>query len=156
MFLLLFAVWLILNGKITTEIIIIGLLLSALIYLFTCKTCGISPKKELRALTLTPLAFLLVATLFWEIIKASCNVLKIVLAPSKRAKPCVTVFKPLLKTDLANAVLASSITLTPGTITVSVEKGSFTVHCLRDEYADTLDNWIILKILRRMEALHEA
>ena len=48
MFLLLFALWLILNGRITLEVCIFGVVICALIYLFMCKFMNFSIKKDLR------------------------------------------------------------------------------------------------------------
>ena len=45
-FLILYALWLLLNGRWTTEIAVTGAVLSAGIYLFSCAFLGISPKKE--------------------------------------------------------------------------------------------------------------
>ena len=48
MFILLFALWIILNGRVTLEIILFGLAICALVYLFMCKFMKFSIKKDLR------------------------------------------------------------------------------------------------------------
>ena len=52
MFILLFLFWLMMMGSITTEIVIFGLLISAAIYFLMYKLFGITPKKELRYISL--------------------------------------------------------------------------------------------------------
>ena len=50
MFVLLFALWILFNGKITLEICLFGLVISGAIYLFAIKLLDYDPKKELKAL----------------------------------------------------------------------------------------------------------
>ena len=52
MVVLFFALWLIFNGRVTVEIVVLGLILSCAVYLFGVKFMGFSPKKELRYLRL--------------------------------------------------------------------------------------------------------
>lgn len=54
---------------------------------------------------------------------------------------------------MAKVILANSITLTPGTITVSVEGDVFCVHCLDKELAEGIENSVFVQLLERMEAL---
>ena len=52
-------------------------------------------------------------------------------------------------------LLSNSITLTPGTITLSCRGDELTVHCLRPEMARGLENTVFERKLRRIEeALH--
>ncbi len=51
-------------------------------------------------------------------------------------KPALVRFKTDLKTKQARVVLANSITLTPGTITVTLEEDEYVVHCLDKELAE--------------------
>ena len=46
MYLLLFAAWVIFNGNITTEIVILGLIISAAVFAFMCKFMDYSLQKE--------------------------------------------------------------------------------------------------------------
>ena len=54
---------------------------------------------------------------------------------------------------MAKVVLANSITLTPGTITVSVENDSFCVHCLDRELAEGMEDSVFVELLLEMEAV---
>ena len=66
MFLLLLAVWLILNGKITVEICVFGVLISAALFYFMCRYMEYSLRKELLLFRLTPLFI----QYFWVLVKA--------------------------------------------------------------------------------------
>ena len=52
-------------------------------------------------------------------------------------------------------LLANSITLTPGTITVSVEGDHFFVHCLDRELAEGMEESVFVELLKQMEAVGE-
>ena len=75
--------------------------------------------------------------LIWQIVLANFHVVRMVLQPSK-IKPQIITFKPNLKEDLAKVLLANSITLTPGTITMIIDGDEFAVHALDQAVADDL------------------
>ena len=60
-------------------------------------------------------------------------------------------FDTAFQTGLAKVLLANSITLTPGTITVSVEDDRFCVHCLDKELAEGMEDSVFVKLLEEME-----
>lgn len=76
----------------------------------------------------------------WQIVLANIDVAYRVLHPKMPIDPRVIEFETSLRGDFALTTLANSITLTPGTITISVEskKGKFQVHALSKEPADGL------------------
>ncbi len=57
-----------------------------------------------------------------------------------------------LQSELSKVILANSITLTPGTITVSLEDNRFCVHCLDRELAEGMENSVFVELLKKMEA----
>ena len=78
-------------------------------------------------------------------------VLKIIFSPDVQAEPAFVYFDTDLKTGTAKMLLANSITLTPGTITVSVEGNRFCVHCLDRELADGVEDSVFVELLKEME-----
>ena len=78
--------------------------------------------------------------LLWEILKANVYVLKLSLSPKLHQKidPQIVRFKCDLKSEFAKYVLANSITLTPGTVTVQILDDEFVVHAISDETAKSL------------------
>ncbi len=151
MFVLIFAVWLILNGKITLEICVFGLVLSAALFLFICRFMDYSAKRELMLFRLLPSLIRYLWVLVQEIVKANIVVLGIILSPDMEPEPALAYFDTDLKTDFSKAMLADSITLTPGTITVSVEGNRFCVHCLDKKLAEGLNDSVFVKLLQEME-----
>lgn len=75
----------------------------------------------------------------WECIKANIDVAYRVLHPKLPIHPGIVKVKTSLRSDTALTFLANSITLTPGTLTVDVdkEKGCLYVHWIEVKERDT-------------------
>ena len=130
MFLLLFAFWVLLMGAWTTEIAVVGLVVSGLVYAFSCAFMGYSPKKEWSIAKRLGRIVRYFVYLVGEIFKSAWAVIKLVWSPKLVAEPKLTSFRTRLKTDAGKVVLANSITMTPGTITVDIRGDKFLIHCL--------------------------
>lgn len=151
MFLFLLLFWIILNGKITVEIMVIGLVIAAVFLMFANKCLGYkmsTEKKFWRNLVLI-IEYLIV--LIIEIVKANLVVLKMLLTPGRKTKPVLVHFESPLKKEFLKVVLADSITLTPGTITVQLNEDGYTVHCLDESLAEGMDTSVFVKLLKKME-----
>ena len=151
MFLLFFAVWMILNGKVTLVICLFGLGISAVLFAFICRYMDYSIRKERLLFRLIPLFLQYFWVLVKEIVKANVAVLKLIVSPELQPEPAIVYFDTDLKTGLAKVLLANSITLTPGTITVSVEDNRFCVHCLDRELAEGVENSVFVELLEKIE-----
>lgn len=68
--------------------------------------------------------------LLWEIAKANLQIAYVVLHPALPIDPEMVEFDAAVWSELPVTVLANSITLTPGTLTVDVTRQHFTVHAL--------------------------
>lgn len=152
MYLLLFALWLLLNEKITTEIVLFGIGIVLLLAVLSYVLFGYTPKKELRLYRNLPLFLVYLCVLAAEILKANVTVLGIILRRKKKITPALVTVRVDLKTDFARYILANSITLTPGTITVHTDGNAFTVHCLSAEMIEGTETGIFVRLLRKMEA----
>ena len=151
MLIVLFALWLVFNGKVTLEIVLFGIGLSIAVYAFCCKFLEYSPKRELLALRLLPQGIGYFFVLVWEVIKANCTAISLIVSPKYEVEPVLVTFRTELKTDLARTVLANSITLTPGTITVELTEDEFKVHCLDKEMAEGMEDSVFVRLLLKME-----
>jgi multicomponent Na+:H+ antiporter subunit E len=90
----------------------------------------------------------------WECLKANIDVAYRVLHPDLPIRPGTIRVKTSLKTDTGLTFLANSITLTPGTTTVDIdkEKGIIYVHLINVN--DNYDiNSMRLKIVERFETV---
>ena len=156
MFVLLFLLWVVFNGKLTLEIALFGLAFSAVVFWFMTAFMDYSIKKELTFYRLIPLGVKYLLVLVWEIIKANAVMLKIVVSDQYELTPVVVKFVPELNSELAKVVLANSITLTPGTYTVGINERELQVHCLDEDFSVEIESSVFVKQLQRMEALVEA
>lgn len=155
MFVVFLLLWIVFNGRITVEILLIGTFLCAALFAFCCRFLGYSVKKDVRFVRLLPIAVQYVVILIAEILKANRQVLFFIITPRYQAEPQIVHFTSNLKSELARVVLANSITLTPGTITIGLEGSEFYVHCLDREFAEGMENSVFVKLLKKMEALEE-
>jgi len=62
------------------------------------------------------------------LIKANLDVARRVISPDLPINPGIVTFKTKLTNDFAKMVLANSITLTPGTLTIDIIKNKFYIH----------------------------
>ncbi|MCB1076924.1 MAG: Na+/H+ antiporter subunit E [Verrucomicrobiae bacterium] len=81
------------------------------------------------------------AWLMWQVVLSNLHLLKLTLMPGGMAevKPRITHYRTSLKTDFEKFLLANSITLTPGTITVKILGDEFYIHAISEFAAGGLD-----------------
>lgn len=151
MYILFFLMWIIFNGRITAEIIMFGIVISAAVYWFICKFMDYSIKKDLRFMKKLIYIIQYLYYLVKEIVIANFATMKLVLSSHYAVEPVLIEFETHLNTSTAKFLLANSITLTPGTITVSVEGNKFTVHCLDKTLAEGIDDSVFVKLLTKLE-----
>lgn len=153
MFAAFLALWIIFNGRITLEIVLIGTVLSAALFAFCCRFMNYSIKRDLRIYRLVPMAVQYVIFLILEILKANRQVFFFIVTPRYQVEPQLVHFTSGLKSELARVILANSITLTPGTITVNLKGNDFYVHCLDKEFAEGIESSVFVELLEKMEAI---
>ena len=151
MYILLLLFWIILNGKITAEILIFGVVLSAAVFWFMCKYLEYSPKYEIFVAQNLPWILLYFVVLVIEIFKAAITVYKRVYSRKIEIQPQMVFFDVDIKSEFLRFVLANSITITPGTITVDVDDNHFCVHALDYTIAEGVEDSVFIKLLKKME-----
>ena len=153
MLLLFFVAWIIFNGKITLEIAIFGVVISCAVFAFVCKFMGYSKEKERALYKKLPFFCKYVGLLVKEIVKANLAVCHLILSRRSVVEPVLVKVPVKLKTESAKVALANSITLTPGTITVSLTDQELLVHCLDKSFAEGMENSEFVKLLEAMEEM---
>ena len=151
MFFVYFALWVVLNGKWTTEIGVLGLVFAAVIYAFSCRFLGYSPKKDAALVRRIASAIRYGCVLLVEIFKANVSVIEMILDVNFEPQPQLIRFHSGLKKERHRVALADSITLTPGTITCQLEDDLFVVHCLDKSLADGIDDSVFVRALKELE-----
>lgn len=135
-FLLFFGLWLLFNGRVAFDVVLFGIVLGAAVSFFACRICGWALAGSRHVFRLLPRLLAYAARLFWEIIKASLAVLRVILTPkSRQGTPVLFRFDCHLNRKTFQTALANSITITPGTYTVAVDGRYLTVHALDEHFA---------------------
>jgi len=151
MLILFFLAWIIFNGRITLEIVLFGVVISAAVFAFICKFMDYSIEKELTLYKRVPKFCRYVFILVKEIVKANLAVCRMILTRKEILEPTLVKVHTDLKSETAKVILANSITLTPGTITVSMTDDTLLVHCLDKSLAEGMEDSEFVEMLEDME-----
>lgn len=153
MYVIFFVLWLIFNGRVTTEIVIFGLVVAAAMYWFICKFMDFSPRRELEYLRKGSYVLQYLYHLVREIVKANFATMKLICSAGRVVEPALIEFETHFQRDASRFMLANAITLTPGTITVAVEGDKFIVHCLDKTLAEGIESSVFVKLLEKIERM---
>lgn len=151
MFILLEVIWVILNGRVSLEIILIGLVVSAGIYAFMCKFMDFSFEKDKRIMKKGKLYIEYFIVLGREVVISNIQTIHFLTISKLDLEPTVITFEVDLKSTLSKALLANSITLTPGTITTDLDGQIFTVHALDIDFIEGIENCEFIRLLEKIE-----
>ena len=139
-FLILFTFWLAFSGKFDLFHIVLGIV--SCVIVAALSTDLFFPAPIDRGLLMCWIRFgRYIPWLLYQVFLANLHVLYLTLHPKMLEKidPHIITFDSHLKSDIARTTFANSITLTPGTITVSVNvMGRFSVHCIDRPSGQTL------------------
>ncbi len=86
-----------------------------------------------------------------EIVIANFATMRLICTSNRVVEPVLVEFETHFKNDTSRFLLANSITLTPGTITVSIDGDKFIVHCLDKTLAEGMDSSVFVKLLEKIE-----
>ena len=151
MFLMLLVFWLIFNGRITLELLLVGSAVSAGLTIlwqkiFRATSWAIVPLPRSLGHYIRYIGNLLV-----EIVRCNFQVLRLTLHPSQEVHPKMVTFHPGLKKESHKVMLANSITLTPGTITVGLQDETICVHGLDASFLEGIQDCDMLHRLKKIE-----
>lgn len=148
---LLFLLWLLLNGRITVEILLVGAAVSAALSWFTHKIFpGYYWLKNTGGWRVLPRAAGYLVYLVGQVAVSNIQVIRLILHPGD-GRPKLVWFSPALKGERERLILANSITLTPGTVTAGLGEDMICVYALRPELARDLKKSGFLKRLQEWE-----
>lgn len=93
--------------------------------------------------------FYFIPFLIWEIISSSFRIAYIIIHPKMPMKTGIIKFKTNLPNINAKVLLGNSITLTPGTVTLQIDKDEFLVHSLTHEAAEAhIDHSLAVEVAK--------
>lgn len=149
MLLFLWVLFVVLNGRLTLEIALIGLGVALMAFMFMCAFLEWSVEKEKRYFMKLPRLCAYAAKTGWEIVKANLATLKRVYS-RRPPRSAIVTLRPALASRWQMQTLANSITLTPGTISLECDEQIIVVHCLDESMAEGLEDSRLERDIREM------
>lgn len=149
MWLFLFLLWIVLNGRVTVELVIFGVVIATAVTVFADRVIGFKSATDKLILRNLPIFFLYILNLIREIIVSAFAMAGMVYS-AEPPKPVIIEFHSGFDTRLQNVLLANSITLTPGTITIFQEGDYFVIHCLKREFGEGIEDSSFVRLLRKI------
>lgn len=135
LFATLLAFWLLLNGSLASDVLLVGVIAALAITLLFRN--GLSVVSEFR---FTPQALMAapiyVAYFLKELVRSNLRLAGIVLSPALPLHPGIVKVRTRLKSPMGRLLLANSITLTPGTLTVEMDGEWLYIHWVTVESED--------------------
>ena len=135
MFVVLFGFWMVLSGRTETKFIVYGLI-TALLTTWVTYPLLLVPNKDGSKQYFVfgvsiPKFIMYFFWLMWQLVLANVDVLLATTAQELDIDPKVVRFYFRADNPMASVVLANSITLTPGTVTINVtDDGFYEIHAL--------------------------
>lgn len=128
------ALWFALSGFLKPLLLTFGVVSVLAVYLLSRRFGAIDDKAA-------PWRIMLAAPLYWfwlfvEIGKANFVVVRAALSRDAAISPTMITASNRQKSDVGIATFANSITLTPGTVTVSIDGDTAQIHALTEDLAD--------------------
>lgn len=142
-FALLLAFWVALSGRLELKYLIMGVVAVSLVLwrgpdLLQSRSSEDTPPGLARGLRSWIGFFRYLPWLLLAIVKANLYVAYLVLHPRVPVDPVLIRFQTNLRSDVAQLLLAHSITLTPGTVTIDTREQRYLVHAIEPATAGDL------------------
>lgn len=140
----LYGFWIIMSGRFQAKYLIIGAVCAAMITFLTrdlmrvdgaAAAVNFEPHSIIAGMGRFVWYFF---WLLWSIVQSTLEVAYIVLQPKMPIQPGLLLLRTKLRNRTGHIILANSITLTPGTITVDFDDGVYSVHALMPGAAQSL------------------
>jgi multicomponent Na+:H+ antiporter subunit E len=133
-FILAFATWILMSGKFDLFHLALGVISCVIVALSTSGLLFADRHKRITRRLAEALRFISYCIwLMYQIVLANFHVIGLAISPRRMERdldPNIFNFKTRLESDFARFILANSITLTPGTVTIRIEGDVFYVHAI--------------------------
>lgn len=121
------AVWLLLSWDVGLATIVSGVVFGLIAALWFGGELPIRPARLLNPVRWF-WVLVYIPVFAWECFKANIDVAMRVLSPGLMLRPGIVKIRTTLKSEIARAFLANSITMTPGTMTVEIQDDVLYIH----------------------------
>jgi multicomponent Na+:H+ antiporter subunit E len=147
-FILLFLVWIGISNSLAPDELIVGAIVSFIVvYFFT-------DRSKLNLFSILKKYIFFIPLFLKELVKSNLEVAKIVLSPKIDIKSGIVDLQTTLINDSDKLLLANSITLTPGTLTLELDGDHLYVHVLdiKEDEKEYLQEKIVGKFEKVIDA----
>lgn len=128
--------WAALNGSLAGDVMMVGVAVATLLaLLFRGELSVFSEFRFTPRALVTSVAYLVF--FLKELVKSNLSLARIVLSPELPLKPGIVKVRTRLKSRMGRLLLANSITLTPGTLTVEMDGEWLYIHWVTVDAFDT-------------------
>ena len=146
--------WIAFTSNFSSQELLVGAFVSGIISLLTVRFFTCCNLSILNPVKIVYMVWYLIVFII-ALVQSNLDVARRVLSPSLPINPGIVKFKTKLTTDFSKMVLANSITLTPGTLTIDIVDDTFYIHWIdtktenpEEAYTQIAENFekILLKI----------
>lgn len=129
-----FVFWLVISASLSPGDLLLGAVLSAVLGVWSVQFlwAGAAPRISLHQL-FALLRYLPGFSL--KVFRSAVHVARVVLDPRLPISPRLITCHTGLRREISRIAFAQSVSLTPGTLTVDMDGGTFLVHCLDEQSA---------------------
>ena len=133
---LLFALWMVLTSNVQIFNIIVGLAVSFSVALLYAKLF-----RHKAFEFISPVWFMVyLYVLLKNLILSNIQISKRILRPDMKLSPAIVAVKTNLESDWKKLLLANSITLTPGTLTLDIKDDTLFIHVIEYDEGSSKEN----------------
>ena len=147
LFVILLSLWLLMSGHYTFLITSLGVI-SCFFCVYLAKRANLIDNEGLPLFFLPRLLNYLL-WLFKEIFNSNIGTAKAIITGN--INPEIFIVKSSQNTDVAKVTYANSITLTPGTVTIQINKDKFEVHALNSDFGNDVRSNVMDKKVKWLE-----
>ncbi|NIM00862.1 MAG: hypothetical protein GTN89_08025 [Acidobacteria bacterium] len=149
LFVVLFGVWLLWSGHTDALLLTLGLFSCLFVLLIVRRMQTVDHETVPVEIAWRVPRYL--PWLAWQIVLSNVDVAKRILQGKMPIRPHVVRVRAEQESDLGRVILANSITLTPGTVTIGVRGNELTIHALTDDAAAGLASGEMNERVRTVE-----
>lgn len=150
LFLLLGVYWALLSGQFHNGFLLTAGVLCITFVIWMSRRMGVLDDEGVPA-RFYPRALLYTPYLIWQVLLSNWDVFKRIWSPSLPIDPRMARISYSTRHPFVTTTYANSITLTPGTVTVTVDEHHMLIHCLAKECEDGLQEGDMERHVKRLE-----
>jgi multicomponent Na+:H+ antiporter subunit E len=151
LFVILLAFWIVLTGTFDPATVLIGAGASALVVWFNADSLFQKDEVAKRSFKTVGRMLRVMAVVLFEVVKSNIHVAKIVLSKKMPIDPGFDKVRNPLKRAWNQTLYANAITLTPGTLTVDMDKDHILVHGLVKSEIGGMEDSKMERVFRALE-----